>query len=124
LRLLRATIRLLRERKPEVVYFQNPSLLLGMLLAAMRQVGAYRGSLVADYHNAGVWPPLGSFGRAATRWIARQSDLVIVTNIALAREIESWGARPAVVPDPIPCINVPTQSGDEQPRRPFEVLFI
>lgn len=119
------TLSMVFKAKPKRLYYQNPSLLLSFLVVAAHKT-ALRGRstlLIGDYHNAGVYPPHFGF---ITRWIASKSDLVIVTNSALANEVAQWGAKPIVFPDPIPDLKAPRRSETRPPRNPasFLILFI
>jgi len=119
LALIPRTFRLVRETRPDVVYFQNPSLILSALLATMKALRLTRARLIGDFHNAGVHPPSA---RWLVPWIVRHTDLVIVSNANLEPEIRAMGGRTMSLPDPIPHFDV------EAPVRaaggPFEVLFI
>jgi len=114
------TVRIIGREKPSVVFYQNPSIVLAALVAAWRKITAHRFQLVGDFHNAGVFPPVG---RAVTRWVARNSDLVIVTNTQLQNEVNDWGAKSIAMPDPIPDLQ-----GHVAARRdaaaPLQLLFI
>lgn len=94
------TLKILKRSKPAVVYYQNPSIVLGLLITVARPFFFRNAKIVGDYHNAGVSPPKNL--QAVSRWIAKQSDVVIVTNEALASTIRQWAAQPIVFPDPLP----------------------
>lgn len=111
-RLSLATIGLLQSRRPRVVYVQNPSLVLALLvLAARRFFGNYR--VVMDAHNEAVVPfshprwPIPSL----TRLALQAADSTIVTNAALADIVARSGGRPIVLPDRLPVAPM-------QPSRP------
>lgn len=113
------TISLIRRSKPQVIYFQNPSLILAALIAALKSMSLIRCATVGDFHNAGVFPPTGAF---LVPWIVRHCDLVIVSNQNLEPRIVSIGGRCISVPDPIPKLESryaadPTAGG-------FRVLFV
>lgn len=101
LRLGVRTALLIARRRPDVVYYQNPSLALALLVVVLRRFIFTRMKVIGDFHNAGVYPP---FGRGITPWLVRSSDLVIVTNDNLARVIRAWGGAPVAIPDPIPTL--------------------
>lgn len=111
-RLSIATARLLTSRRPRVVYVQNPSLVLTLLVLALRRLlGNYR--VMVDAHNEGVVPfahprwPIPMLTRVALR----MADLTIVTNEALANVVKANGGRPFVLPDKLPEVPI-------QPSRP------
>jgi glycosyltransferase involved in cell wall biosynthesis len=115
------TIRLLRRERPSVVFAPNPSLVLGCLLLALRNVFGFR--FVSDAHFAGVEASGGA------RWLQRildrfnrQPNLVIVTTDAHAQKIREVGGKPFVCQDPLPHIPEPTWGASEQ--RDKTVLFI
>jgi glycosyltransferase involved in cell wall biosynthesis len=97
--LISRTVRLVRSSKPEVIFFQNPSLVLAALIAALKALGVIRCKTVGDFHNAGVHPPTATF---LVPWIVRHCDLVLVSNSNLASTIEAAGGRCLAVPDPLP----------------------
>src|SRR5581483_8612219 len=82
--LISRTVRLVRSQQPDVVFFQNPSLVLAALIAALKTLRVIRGKTVGDFHNAGVHPPIASF---LVPWIVRHCDLVLVSNSNLAPAI-------------------------------------
>lgn len=103
-RLIRRTLALLFQRRPQVVYVQNPSLVLTLLVLAARTfLGRYR--VVMDAHNEAVAP--FTHGYWPITWLSRvalrSADLTIVTNSALAAQVEAVGGRPLVLPDRLPA---------------------
>lgn len=96
------TYRLLRRERPDIVFFQNPSIVLASFVTLLRKLRLIDCKIVGDFHNGGVFPP---YGKAIARWVARNSDFTIVTNDNLAVVIEGWGAQAVVVPDPLPVIH-------------------
>jgi glycosyltransferase involved in cell wall biosynthesis len=81
---------------------QSPSLVLATLAVFGRSVFGY--SLVVDAHNEAVRP----FDRpyAPIRWITRRllkaADVTIVTNDALASDVQAAGGYPVVLADRLP----------------------
>lgn len=113
----RRTFQLIRQSRPDVVFFQNPSIVLAALVTAMKFLRFTRARTIGDFHNAGVNPPVAAF---LVPWIVRHTDLVIVSNRNLEPAVTRFGGRCLSVPDPIP---------DIEPARPaaassFEVFFI
>ena len=100
------TWRLLRRRRPRVVICQNPSLVLALLVLALRGVFGYKA--VVDAHNAGLLPLEGRswWLNRLSRLIQRGADLTLVTNETLARLVEGNGGRAFVLPDPIPTFRL------------------
>jgi glycosyltransferase involved in cell wall biosynthesis len=96
------TLRLLRHEKPEILFVQNPSLALTVLATVARRLFGYY--LVVDAHNEGVRPfdRPGAFVGWLTRRLLKGSDVTIVTNAALAKDVSAAGGRPLVLPDSLP----------------------
>jgi hypothetical protein len=103
LRLGTATIGLLWRQRPPVVFLQTPSVVLALIVFLLRPLcGRYR--IIMDAHNEAVAP------FTHTRWpvpllhrlTIRGADLTIVTNSALAPDIQRIGGRPLVLPDRMP----------------------
>ncbi len=109
---IRRTLARLGAARPRVVIATNPSLVLGILLWAMRRHFGY--ALVADAHYLGVRSLAGSglLQRLLDFYNAR-ADLVIVTNEPHARYVRDRGGRAYVCPDPLPQLPAP-----EPPPRP------
>lgn len=102
-RLGKQTLRLLSERKPKVVYVQNPSLILATLVLAARPfLGRYK--VVMDAHNEAVAPFTHAYWpiTSLTRHVLRAADVTIVTNAALADQVRQIGGNPHVLPDRLP----------------------
>jgi glycosyltransferase involved in cell wall biosynthesis len=102
--LVQKTLVFLIHRRPVLVVVQNPSLVLALLVTALKPL--LRHTLVVDAHNEAVDPFIHDTPliRAAGRWIARSSDITIVTNPALAEVIRQNGGNPFVLWDPIPAV--------------------
>ena len=120
------TIRLVRGAKPDLIFFQNPSLVLAALIAGLKTLGVIRCKTIGDFHNAGVHPPTARF---LVPWIVRRCDLVLVSNSNLAPTIEAAGGRCLAMPDPLPSMEV-IPAGDSLADRSvatptkFAVLFV
>jgi glycosyltransferase involved in cell wall biosynthesis len=96
------TLRLLRHRRPDILFVQNPSLGLTILAKLVRPWGRYY--LVVDAHNEGVRPynRTGKWITWLTRRLLSSADVTLVTNDALARDVTAAGGRPLVLPDRLP----------------------
>ena len=102
-RLGSATVRLLFRTRPRLVYVQNPSLVLALLVLMLKRVaGGYR--VIMDAHNEAVAPfthqywPVPMLSRIAIR----RANWTIVTNQALAEQVSALGGRPLILPDRLP----------------------
>lgn len=105
------TLRLLARLRPRVVYVQNPSLILALLVLFARPfLGRYR--VLMDAHNEAVTPYTHAYWpiTSLTRLALRLADVTIVTNAALAEEVRKLGGHPQVLPDRLPT--PPTPAGD------------
>jgi len=96
------TLSLLRRQQAEILFVQNPSLALTVLVTLARPLFGY--SLIVDAHNEGVRPfhRPGAFVGWLTRYVLKRADATIVTNTALAKDVTSAGGRPLVLPDRLP----------------------
>jgi glycosyltransferase involved in cell wall biosynthesis len=97
------TLAIIAKRKPSVVFVQNPSIVLTCLALAFRRILRYR--VAIDAHLAGVVSPTGNRTmQKALDFCNRRADLVIVTNAAHQKHVESLGGRSMVCEDPLPDI--------------------
>lgn len=96
------TLAVIRREKPSLVFAQNPSIVLSLLVVLLRPVFGYR--VIIDCHNSGLYPLEGRNNvlNAVARFIVRRADRVIVTNEHLADTCRRWGGTGLVVPDPLP----------------------
>jgi len=99
------TIVILRREEPEVVFAQNPSTLLALLLILIKRF--YMKMLILDSHNSGIFLLEGRYAllNKISCWIQKKADLTLVTNDGLRREIERNGGRACVLLDRIPKID-------------------
>lgn len=100
--LTRKTLAILRENAAEVVFVQNPSIILATLAAIWRRFNPSKGKLVIDFHNAGLYPKHFKF---LGPWLMKSADGCIVTSEALASVVSARGGNPLVLPDPLPLLN-------------------
>lgn len=125
------TLRILARERPQLIFAQNPSLVLSLLVVWYGRLTGR--ATIIDAHNAGVFPfsdrhkwhqrllrPL--LQRIADHTM-RLADLTIVSNPALGTYVEAVGGRSCALPDPLPSF--PPQAAAERSadRRPM-VLFI
>lgn len=98
------TLRLLSRRKPSVVIFQNPSIVLATLMVLARRVWGFK--IVMDAHNSAIRPLEGRY-RILNAWaelLIRHCDLTLVTNEPLASQVRAMGGRALVLPDALPDV--------------------
>ncbi len=115
--LTRKTLAVLRENTVDVVFVQNPSIILATLAVLWKRFNPSVSKLVIDCHNAGIYPKRFQF---LVPWLLRNADGCIVTSEALSSVVSTWGGNPLVMPDPLPCL-------DEVERKQLQgisILFI
>lgn len=100
--LILRTLLLIAKQNPKVLFVQNPSIVLAYIVVLAKKIFSYR--LIIDAHNAGIYPLEGKSGflNAITKIICSHADMTIVTNQALAQQVEVWGGKYFVMPDPLP----------------------
>ena len=87
------------KKKPDIVFCQNPSLILAVFSILLKPFLRYR--VIVDAHNAGLLPMEGKL-RILTylsEKIQRLADMTIVTNKALLNHVQKNGGRGFVFPD-------------------------
>jgi glycosyltransferase involved in cell wall biosynthesis len=120
-----ATLRYLRRERPDLVFLQNPSLLLNVLVLCWRALTRAKCLIVMDAHNEAVEPVMVTWRwwRAMAAWAVRHSDFTIVTNRFLAEKVKQLGGRPLVLPDPVPDV-VPSAAQTLAPDEPLRLLVV
>jgi glycosyltransferase involved in cell wall biosynthesis len=94
-----------------VVYVQNPSLVLALLVLLARPFcGRYR--VFMDAHNEAIEPFTHAFWPVpvVSRFAIRHADITIVTNSALAHRVTAVGGRAMTLPDRLPTPPIPPTS--------------
>lgn len=123
------TLRILWRERPQVIFAQNPSLILALVVA---WYGRMTGRItVIDAHNAGVFPfferprwrdrLLRPLLQRLVHHVMRTADLTIVSNPALQAYIEGVGGQAFALPDPLPQFVAPSSPMQQAAPR---VLFI
>ena len=104
-----STVGLLHRTRPQILFVQNPSLVLTTLALSSRRFFGYK--LVVDAHNEGVRPFLrrGRLVHWLTRRLLKGADATIVTNTALANDVINAGGRALVLPDSLPTVDLPAK---------------
>jgi len=96
------TLGLLKREDPDLVFVQNPSIVLVLLVLLCKVV--FRYDVIVDLHTK-YFKPGGFVGRIIHYLegvILNKADLTIVSNSELLGEIKSAGGRGVVLPDKIP----------------------
>lgn len=111
------TLGVLARADVDIVFVENPSIVLSTLVVAWGKLSSSPSKIVIDCHNCGIFP---RHFKTLARWLTRNASACIVTNDAMAKVVSSWGGRALVMPDPLPKLN-PVQR-IELPRP--SILFI
>ncbi|WP_161635196.1 glycosyltransferase [Desulfovermiculus halophilus] len=102
------TLHTLVVRRPDILFCQNPSIILNFILIFFRPLFKYK--LIADRHSNFKFENKNSpkikwkIFFLVSRFTAKKTDLTIVTNNYLKDKIENWGGRSFVLQDKIPKI--------------------
>lgn len=116
------TINILIKNKPDIVFVQNPSVILSLIVISLKHILNYK--TIVDAHNAGVYPYSKILKKV--EWIFKiihkYADYTIVTNNKLAIHIADNGGRAIVLPDAIP--NFESIKGRQMIKNQFIVTYI
>lgn len=119
------TITTIFSKKPDVVFVQNPSMILATLVCLVKIITGI--PLVVDRHTTFLLsrkyrntPPIIIF-KLLHRFTIRNASLTIVTNQYLADIVTSLGGRPFVLPDKLPDISC---NKSRQLRGKLNILLI
>ena len=115
------TMLLLSRKRPDIVFYQNPSIILALTTSLYKIFTLFKVTIVGDYHNAGVHPP---FGKSFIKPLSRFSDLILVSNDSLVDTVTAWGCSSIAFPDPIPSIMPPTFIQGNLANQRKKMLFI
>lgn len=112
------TLSLFIRNKPEVIFFQNPSVVLGLVCVFYGSL--FRKTfLIADYHNCAL--DVSSRLYAVNSFIARRSRFVIVTNPSMESVVLKMGGKSISFPDPLPEVDGNQVTNAEQSKNIFFV---
>lgn len=105
--LLKKTLRLLMKKQPNILFVQNPSMILAFFCTIFQCI--CRRKIVVDAHNIGIFfehknRVIQLCGQLCNIFIIKKASLIIVTNRSLARFVLSKEGRPFILPDPIPVL--------------------
>jgi glycosyltransferase involved in cell wall biosynthesis len=116
------TLSVLVQEKPRIIFAQNPSLVLGWLVALYAALTSKK--LVIDAHNAGLRPIEGRYG--VLNWMAsrllRLTTITIVSNEELVKHVTALNGRAIAIPDPVPELARPEALA--KLKGGFNILFI
>ena len=112
------TIATVRREKPDVVFAQNPSIVLNYLLLLARIL--FRYTFVTDAHFGGVIAYNGNyFFQKALDLCNRLADLVIVTNKGHLVHVKSIGGDVLICEDPLPELEKYSTGSDTSDKSVF-----
>jgi hypothetical protein len=108
--------------KPDLIFVQNPSLILSLFAVHYGLITNV--PVIVDAHNAGVYPFNGThtWANKLADYLFRKASITIVTNNALAAYVRMHGGNAEVMPDPIPEFTPPAKI--KALKGKFNVLFI
>ncbi len=114
------TLRLVAHQKPDVIFFQNPSIVLSLLCTVLKII---RRNIftVADFHNCAL--DKKKF-YALNKFISRKASLTLVTNRPLSYLVEEMGGNPFIFPDPIPSAHYTQNDATQNCNHRKFILFI
>jgi len=100
--LLARTSMVLLKEKPDIIFVQNPSLVLTVYMIIVCKVLGL--TCVVDAHNEGIKPFSSKLNWLLPLygWIQKYADLTIVTNHELAEVVAANGGIPFVLEDKLP----------------------
>lgn len=130
-RCLADTAALLYKRPGNMVFVQNPSMVLAAWAGALKGLLGY--TLVVDRHSN--FSHLSGPGAGLKRRLSdllsdftlRRADLTLVTNAELAESVERAGGSAFVLPDPFPDLSAwrpLAEAVEAKPRAIKEILFV
>lgn len=109
------TILVLYNKKPKVVFAQNPSIFLCLLVLHLRWMFGFK--VAIDAHWGGVEAASGSSALQKTiDYCNKNADLVIVTNTDHFARVERMGGRAIICPDPLPNLEGFRLKGTKEQR--------
>jgi glycosyltransferase involved in cell wall biosynthesis len=91
------TLRLLATRKPQIAFVQSPPSFAPLVLALFGRVTSTR--FIVDGHSDAFQAFYWTRPRWLFRWIYRSAMVTIVTNEAMAADLESFGATTLILRD-------------------------
>jgi len=116
------TVRLILMSEADIIFAQNPSIVLAGLSVFMGKLLGKQ--VIIDAHNAGMFPLEGK-----NRWMNRlvgfinkKSNMVIVTNDYLKKYIEQTGGVAISIPDPIPDLSCPSKKSVVDNK--FRIVYV
>ena len=102
------TLIILLKMHPDIVFAQNPSIVLSALLCFLAKIFCYKllliGIQILNWKQLIIDTPKWVVFHILSRYTTKMADLTIVTNNYLRNLIVSWGGKGFILPDKIPNI--------------------
>lgn len=120
------TITLVNRIKPSLIFCQNPSIVLALLLCLAKSL--FKFELVVDRHSNFKFDTKNSRNlkwkifHIVSDYTIRNSNLTVVTNEPLAKLVSEKGGRAIVLPDKLPDVTSPNRVGNM--KKGVNFLFI
>jgi len=116
------TISIFFKYKPNIIFVQNPSLVLAVLAVIAGKVSGAR--VIVDAHNSGILPLDGKYAllNKLALLITKYTDTTLVSNRYLSEYINNNGGFAIIMPDPLPDFKNYSFSKNNTVRK--EILFI
>jgi glycosyltransferase involved in cell wall biosynthesis len=109
------TWRILRRERPDVVLTMNPPPFLPLVAYLYSRLHGAR--FVIDSHTGALVGRRWARLLFLHRFLSRRAVTTIVTNMALAEQVKSWGAHTTVLPDRLPEWTPAPRTGNSGPAR-------
>lgn len=94
------TFAYLFKHKPDIIYYQNPSIVLGLCCVLYKKC-CRQVQLVGDFHNI-AFNQLPTFLYKINSFLCRSNNITLVSNQYLINSVEEMGGIGQIFPDPIP----------------------
>lgn len=116
---IKKTFQIIRKEKPDMVFHQNPSIVLGILIYLLKKIFNFK--VIVDTHNAGIFPSEGKsiFLNKIGKFITQKADLAVVHNAQIASYIKPWKVIPFILSDPLPK----TKTFTKHPKHKYNTVF-
>lgn len=115
------TLRSLFRRRPRTVMVSNPPPFAAACVWLYSALTG--GNFVVDAHTGVFLEPKWRPFRPINRFLMRRAALTLVTNEALQQQVQDWGGRAFVLPDPLPPMTRPAERFPLD-RRQFNIAAI
>ncbi len=113
------TVKVIRSRRPEVLFVQNPSIVLVSLAVFMKPF--FRYILVNDLHTPYITLPgiISNIFWAVQRFCIRHAEITVVTNESFRKQLDM--DRVMILPDAMPEFDIDQQAG---PLEGTNILYV